>query len=253
VLGQHSERIAQLVADLDNAALQKGNEPDHSTQRPEVADPAWGNANLEAAIPWTYGAAHGADDENLTWAKASDTYGVVHGDRADGDRGWRWVRHTKEQLHVSEETGLYINNGEPRRDDLMRVKHLALGALCRLLNLGDTFHYSGGRYAEYPTAEELDCLVSRREGWNLMPSDFFGRFQNANNQWNWPDSPVQNFDTNDSIRVYTSEAGGVAFSLVIGSYGNPRIEWRDDVTVMDEQKWGNKLDGNEVRWIRTES
>lgn len=222
-LPAHVTAIGAACAVAGNCVVEMANEPDHATQATRLRDPARLQALralIPATVPVALGPAHGADDESRAYVGGD--FIVVHGDRADGDGGWRWVRHTNEQRVLSEETRQFVVNNEPKRDDLSADKHLAMALLCRLHGLGDTFHYAGGLQAQIPTGAELTAFEARRRGWTAIPDEFVGRYTNAG----FPDSPVKSF--RDAVRAYSSVRVRDGYTLVFGFQPAPQIEWSDN-------------------------
>ena len=220
--------LGAIANDAPGLIVEVANEPDHATQAGLLRDPgqlAALAALLPTVVPVAYGAAHGPDDESRAYVGGD--YVTVHGDRAEGDDGWRWVRHTNEQRALMEEIGKPVVNDEPSRDMADPAKHLALGAFCALFGLGDTFHYASGRDAQLPFGDEIACFAARRRGWAAIPIDWTGTYQNAG----FADSPVKSF--NGAVRSYSSIAGGAGYTLAFGIGPDFSIEWRAPWTVRD--------------------
>jgi hypothetical protein len=219
----HVQVIGAAAAAVANAVVEIANEPQHSTQDRRVWEPAYLmdlRAVIPPMVPVALGAAHGPNDESRAFVGGD--YVTVHGDRADGDNGWRWVRHTNEQRALSEEIRKPVVNDEPRRDDLARDKQLGLALLCRILGLGDTFHYGGGLHAQIPEGAELEALEARRRGWNAVPADFFGGYKNTGHTG----SPVINADFSTVVRMYSAVRETDGYTLALGAAtGGPRFTW----------------------------
>jgi len=220
----HIRAIGEICAASQNAFLEIANEPIHETQREEVGRPdylATLRALVPASVPVALGAAHGGDDESRAFI-AGD-YITVHGARDDGDNGWRFVRHTNEQRVLSEETNKPVVNDEPRRDDLSADKHIAIAVLCRMMGIGDTFHFAAGLHANLPDGAELAALRARCRGWGMIPPDFWGAYKNTG----FAGSPVEEFDGATAIRMYSSIAGGDGYTLGLGvsTADGPRCRW----------------------------
>jgi hypothetical protein len=105
-----------------------------------------------------------------------------------------------------------VVNDEPRRDDLAPEKHLALALLCRILGLGDTFHFSAGLHARVPDGAEAAALHARRQGWDFIPADFFGEYKNVGHSG----SPVKDADFSTVVRVYSAIRGNEGYTLAFG-------------------------------------
>ena len=221
----HIQALGTICASAGNAFLEIANEPVHETQEPQVGDPAYLaslRALVPASVPVALGAAHGDDDESRAFVGGD--YITVHGARADGDAGWRFVRHTNEQRALSEEVRKPVVNDEPRRDNLAQDKQTALAVLCRIMGLGDTFHFSAGLQAAPPEGPELAALEARRRGWDLIPADFSGAYRNTG----FVDSPVAQFDDATAVRMYSSVSGNTGYTLALGvAPGGPICRWSD--------------------------
>jgi hypothetical protein len=220
----HIRAVGEICAASQNAFLEIANEPIHDTQRDEVGRPdylATLRSLVPRPVPVALGAAHGGDDESRAFIGGD--YITVHGARDDGDNGWRFVRHTNEQRVLSEETNKPVVNDEPRRDDLSPDKHIAIAVLCRMMGIGDTFHFAAGLHANLPDGAELGALKARRRGWEMIPPDFFGAYKNTG----FAGSPVEEFDGATAVRMYSSIAGGDGFTLGLGVSGSdgPRCRW----------------------------
>ena len=220
----HIHALGEICAASQNAFFEIANEPIHDTQREEVGHPEYLStlgALVPTSVPVALGAAHGGDDESRAFIGGS--YITVHGARDDGDNGWRFVRHTNEQRVLSEETNKPVVNDEPRRDDLSPDKHIAIAVLCRMMGIGDTFHFAAGLQANVPEGAELAALQARRRGWDLIPPDFFGAYRNTG----FAGSPVEEFDGAAAVRMYSSIAGGDGYTLGLGvsTPDGPRARW----------------------------
>ncbi|HUR35459.1 MAG TPA: carboxypeptidase-like regulatory domain-containing protein [Vicinamibacterales bacterium] len=219
----HIQALGGICATAGNAFLEIANEPIHATQRDEVGNPQFLQELrrlVPASVVVALGAAHGDDDESDAFVGAD--YVTVHGARGDGDNGWRFVRHTNEQRALSERVGKPVVNDEPRRDDLGADKHVALAVLCRIMGLGDTFHFAAGLHANPPEGAELAALQARQRGWDLIPPGFRGEYKNTG----FVGSPVEEFDGTLAVRMYSVVSGGEGYTLGLGVTGDgPRSRW----------------------------
>ena len=219
----HLDRVRGMVETTPNLLVEGGNElmPLHETQSEAGRNRVWRYAGVTGGV-YAQGSTHNGSDDSAVLGGGD--YVPVHFDRSDGENGWRWVRHTKEGWDLSEATWKFVVNDEPRRDDLDRDRQFALGALCRICGLGDTFHYDGGRYWMLPTPEEQSALDERQHGWTLVGHHGLddGNFKNAG----WSDSPIKSFDTTAALRCYSRVNGGRGVTLVLGVTGDPQIEWQ---------------------------
>jgi len=230
-LRQHVSECGAIMAQHENAIGQVANEPEHSTQRGEIADPAFLaelRALIPANVPTSHGPAHGDRDYEFKWAGGNMV--TVHFDRANGEdqfthdgAGLRWVRHIKDGLDTSVTLNKWVANDEPRRNDLTPWKHTAVGALCRMLGMGDTFHYGGGMHGQIPEGAEFAAFAGRQRGWNAIPPDWAGRFFNTGHSG----SPVRDADWSTVLKVFCSVSGAVGYVIAIGS-ADPRFTWAAD-------------------------
>ena len=178
------------------------------------------------AVPVSLGSTHAGEDESERMADGDLL--TIHGDRADGDEiepgddaGWRWVRHSNEFGKLADNLDRHAINDEPRRDDLRCDKQLGLAVLMRLRNVGDTYHYRGGLFAEPATGAEAEALACRVRGWELVPAGWFGTYANAG--FAIPRSPVKSFD--GAVRVYSAVTSADGFTLVLGAADRLRLDW----------------------------
>jgi hypothetical protein len=229
----HIRTMGATCAEWPNCLIEIANEPRHPTQDSRVGDPAYLRelrSLIPRSVPVALGSAHGGDDESPDFAGAD--YVTVHGNRADDDSpadpsdraGWRWVSRIAAQGALSERTGKFVVNDEPRRDDLAAGKHLAVALLCRVWGVGDTFHYSGGLQAQVATGAELAALAARRRGWSAIPPDFSGspREIGAGN------APVRSADSSTVIHAYSAVRARDGYVLAIGAAPSaPRVQWSD--------------------------
>lgn len=219
----HVAAIGQVAALHPAAAVEIGNEPRHVTQDSRLSDPAYLLA-LRRLIPSSVmvalGAAHGPDDESRDFADGD--YVTVHGDRADGDDGWRYIRHMNEQRALSEDIGKPVVNDEPLRDELDLAKQRAGAWLTGMMQLGDTFHYAGGLRGQVPSGAALDQFQARAGGWADIPADWRGRYYNAG----FVGSPVKDFT--GAVRVYSSAQDAMGLTLVLGRRQGASLGWSPD-------------------------
>lgn len=214
----HARDIRQLCAASPNSLFEVANEPDHQTQHHQVADPVWlHNLAPLTRVPSALGAAHGSQDSVRTYIHGD--YVTVHGDRADGDDGWRWVRHTNEQRAMMDSINKPVVNDEPSKDMRDPAKHLALGIFCAMHGLGDTFHGDQVLYGQIPTGAELACFDARRRGWAAIPPAWHGQYRNTGHGG----SPTRSFT--NATRVYSSVQGGGGYTLAMGVRPGFAVAW----------------------------
>lgn len=149
-------------------------------------------------------------EEGAVFAKDPFDYTTLHSERADGDDGFRWVRHMREGESVSALTGKPVVQDEPigsagvaqpgRRDD--NPQHFRDAALvAAVTGQGFTFHTERG-VATDPYAKVAEPGADATNVSDLIPADSRNtHFVNGH----WADSPFDvgnQFDTN-VLRVFT--------------------------------------------------
>lgn len=233
---QHVQAIGHLCEQYVGTLLEVCNEPLQEWQpfTPEqlqmFLQPVW------SVIPTTLGAADGPQDESQAYVSNWSAYQPVHADRSRAP--WGQVRHVREQQVLSEAIGQYVVNDEPGRDFSL-AQYFAIGALCRVLGLGDTHHSEWGKHGRLPDGQELQALQARERGWATLPRDWWGVFSNYGWRDPLPESPVDRveFQSPDG-RVYASLNGDRSYVVLLhahtptfraGYYG----ERVDEVTDLD--------------------
>jgi hypothetical protein len=228
----HVQEIGSICAVHPACLVEMGNEldPIHPTQDDRLGDPAI-VAELRKLIPdnvlVSLGSSHGPTADGSTKFMGGD-YGTVHEDRADGDNGWRWVRHRNDTRELAERVGKPIVGDEPRRDDLAPDKHFAFAVLARINGLGDTFHYAGGMQGQVPMGAELEAFNARRRGWDVIPVGFRGHYQNVG----LAGSPVPAADWSTVLKVFSSVNDAEGYTLALGGAA-PRFDWAGDWPTRD--------------------
>ena len=217
---------ASCAASSACLGIEIANEPRHPTQAKNVSASAF-LMMLRTLVPpqvlVALGAESGADDKSAAYAGAD--YVTVHLDRADGDHGWRWVRHAREMQVLQDKVNKPIVNDEPDRKVPFTDQHLALALLTRMYGIGDTVHLASLRYAMVPTGDELAAFEARRRGWALVPSGFLGTYSRAT----LPGDPVKYVDAAQVLRSYSALDGDHGFVLMIGVTrdGAETAEWNE--------------------------
>jgi hypothetical protein len=227
-MGAHVEAVGAICARYAAcAAVELANENSHGSQAADLVDVPFLRAlraRVPASVPVSLGSTHGIEDESDIYQDGD--YLTIHGDRADGDHGWRWIRHTNEQRALAERVRKFAVNDEPNRDDLAADKQTAIAVLCMLFGLGDTFHFAAGLQAAVPTGSEAAAFEARVRGWRLVPADWSGSYRNAG----FVDSPVKGIA--GAVRAYSSVAGDHGYTLILGADGE-RVEWNPDWPTRD--------------------
>src|ERR1035437_98368 len=230
---RHVRIIGATCESSPAALLEIANEPIHPTQLASLSDPAYLlslRRLVSPAVLCALGAAHGADDSNRAFTGGD--YVTVHADRADGENGWRWVRHQREEWDIAIETGKPVVNDETQKVDLAADKQWATGVLMAMLSLGDTFHFPGGLLGQSPAGDELTALDARRAGWDAI-GEWNGLYYNVGSS-----GPLAAADFTHVLRVYSSIAGGAGWALAVDVEGDPGIVWRAPWRVAGTQDVG---------------
>lgn len=169
---------------------------------PDNVDGIDPNASRDAA-------GHYADGREF--ADGPFDYLTIHSERADGDNGWRWVRHLKEGGDIGATVNKPVVQDEPmgsngsfipgRRDnDPQRFRDAALVA--HVTNQYFTFHNEGAVTPD-PNAAIAEPGQDQIHLSDLIPSDPRGtRFINGQ----WPDCPFDPnayFNGNGLLRFFT--------------------------------------------------
>jgi hypothetical protein len=222
------ERHVQGIGDVCSAhpacVIELGNElePLHPTQDRRLADARY-VAGLRALVPSSVlvalGSAHGG---TMSEKFAGGDFFTVHEDRSNADEGWRWVFVRDETRQISERLHKPVVGDEPRRDDTRLDRQFAAGALARMFDIGDTFHYQGGLSTRIPQGDELAAFEARRRGWESIPEGFRGSYRPTGA----PGSPVVEANHSTSARVFAVTDDHTGYAIVIGAF-QPGLNWSD--------------------------
>lgn len=226
---QHVQAIGAICALHPSCLLELANEPDHTTQDRRLWSPGGGDylRTLAPLVPESVllalGAAHGsAADGSREYVDGAD-YVTVHEDRADGDNGWRWVRHRNDTREFAGNIGTFVVGDEPKRDDLDPAKHFAFGVLARMYGVGDTFHYGGGLGSIRPLGAEDVAFEARRAGWDALPTEWHGDYRNVGHVG----SPVTDADWSTVLKVFASVTCCEGYVISLAG-ADPRFTWSAD-------------------------
>lgn len=221
----HLSQIAACNEPSHNLIAELANEPNHPTQKPDLADAAYlkrlATIFGPTPVPVCLGASHAADDESGVYFGGA--YVTVHADRTDGDNGWRWVRHCREIQ--AQRDGTHHKpavNDEPRRDDLGADKHLALGALMAMWNVGDTVHLGSLLQGVWPTGDELTALQWRARGWQFV-GDLVGSY--GRHAQDSRTHPIDSADYSKALRIYSARRENEWIIVALGVTGALDIRW----------------------------
>src|SRR4029434_1871180 len=157
----HVEAIGVLCADYTNSLIELVNEPMQPWQPFSPEELQALSAGIPGEVPFALGAPDGGNDESHIYCYEQASYQTVHADR--GRAPWGNVRHMREQQVMSNEINQYVWNDEPGKE-FTPAQQFAIGALCRVCMIADTFHANGVRYAQIPTGDELEWFLARQGG-----------------------------------------------------------------------------------------
>ena len=205
----HVRSVGIVCAPFENAVVEGANEP---RQRWQAFDPATLDgfmSQMPPGLAYTLGANDGPSDELREYLRGNIAWHNVHADRTRAP--WGNVRHVREQQVMADSVSIYVVNDEPEKN-LTDAQQFAMGAICRVGGIGDTFHSEFGKHCRLPTAAEQTQVNFRRRGWNAVPASFGGQFTNFSWTAPLPESPVAGFSAidNDS-RAYGRTDGTTAY------------------------------------------
>lgn len=228
---EHTTAIANMCAEAVNCVLEGANEYWHPTQSDQVQDVAWLQNMLLRVVPpnvtWSTGAA--SVDEGADYPAQAGTFSTAHLDRSRDK--WNQVRRIREIFGIAEGTGKPAMSGEPigaaeasqpgRRESDPNF-FFALGALCRLFEVGCVFHSEQGLDAVPHTGNQQVCAQAYVDGFKSLDTADRLTYKNAG----WSDSPVKSFT--GAVRVYSGVVGDRGYSVVVGAESGLRIEWQNN-------------------------
>ena len=118
-VGEYIDFIAQVAAKYDNTFVELCNESfKNGMSKDELYDlgrrfkRTAPNVMLAGSSPVGDGV-DGTPEDGAMFGKEPFDYVTLHSERADGDDGYRWVRHMREGEGVSQATGLPVIQDEP--------------------------------------------------------------------------------------------------------------------------------------------
>jgi hypothetical protein len=184
-------------------------------------------------------------DDDAFPTRAIGDFITVHADRAEGDNGWRTVRHSRELGDIASKFGKPVVSDEPIGADETNqpgrrtadpAKHFGLAFIPRIADIaGVTFHYEGGLRYDIPAGNQLTCFHAWHFGATVVPELTVLTYQNANINGGWSGSPVASFNfstdgaSNTALRAYSGIVGATdtSYTLVVGKVGDPQITWQN--------------------------
>lgn len=208
-------------------ALEIANEPYHETQASHLHDNAFLHSLM--SLVTVTAAAEGAsrDDEDLVPA---GRYITRHRDRSRDK--WNDVRRVRELEAVSSATQRFTVDDEPiganevaipqKRENDPSIFYTQ-GVLCRVFDVGCSFHFEDGIHARVPRPVQDRCAQLFIEGTHIVPDTTSLTFKNAT----WSDSPVKAFNLQHAVRVYSGIAGNDGITVAVGLSGDPAIVWQN--------------------------
>jgi hypothetical protein len=236
--GAHVEAVGVLCADYPNSLIEIVNEPMQPWQpfAPEQLQAF--SAGIPVEVPFTLGACDDGYDESTAYCSDRSSYQTVHADRNRAP--WGNVRHIREQQVMSNEINQYVIDDEPGKE-FTPAQQFAIGALCRVCMIADTFHSNCVRYAEIPTGEELEWFLARRAGWDGVADGDWGTFANYGWMAPNPEPPIEScwFHDEDG-RAYSLLCGDHAYTVLLNAK-NPT--WKPGWSVMWKEERTNRADG----------
>ncbi len=240
-MAHHVREVGKIAAQHDNALVEFANEANHHTQVSDLAD--WIETRRHL-VPAGVPSATGISDETYYFNPAKRAvifdYATVHSERADGEGGWRWVRHIKELGDIARSYNRPVVNdeqigaGEAVRlgaRDNNPAKFYGSALVARAMDVtGSTFHYDLGLRYDLPSNIQLECFNAFMRGITLIPDDIMTfSYKNAG----FADGPVASFRFSDhpapdtAIRAYSGLDGNRGYTVVVRKIGDPGIVWQN--------------------------
>lgn len=235
----HVRAVGEICAAYPNSLVEGANEPMQQWQPFNPDELYRFCSQIPSGVPWTLGAADGPNDESRAYCSKSSSWQNVHSDRTKAP--WGNVRHTREQQVLSDEINQYVGNDEPG-DDFTPAQQFAIGGLCRVCMLWDTFHADQVKYGQIPTGAELDAFRARQAAWDFVPDGAWGTFAN----YGWvppnPESPVQAYTAHsDDSRAYAVLVGDREAYVLLSDGCSP--VWKSGWTCDRKDERTSRVDG----------
>jgi hypothetical protein len=257
-LDAHVRAIGEIASRHENAIVEIANEPDHPTQRKELAD----HQRLLALarlvpdrVPVALGSGTGWQDPLYAASTArANTYLTAHFPRGDGEQGWRPHVSLRSALRLQQAHRLFVVDDEPigagRRSqagarDADAARWFGHGVLARVLRMGSTFHSDAGLHATIPEGNELACFEAWRRGMMYVPADAEDNGISQDAGETPPDNPeagaVAGFDAAHAVHVFGLVDGSRGWILALGVSEDPRVTltpgWRITHTDKHDRVW----------------
>lgn len=243
-LDQHVRAVGEIAAQHDNAVVEIANEPDHQTQREELAEAhrllAFARLVPEV-VPVALGS--GGDWQDPVYAVSKgrpNTYLTVHFPRSDEPHGWGPHVSLRSALRLQAAHNRFVVDDEPigagqvakvGARDADPLRWFGHGLLARVLKIGSTFHSDAGLQATVPTGVELTCFEAWRRGMLYLPADLSEKATALDADETIPDNPaiapVASFNRGAAVSVFTLADGTKGWIVAVGVSGDPAIKLRD--------------------------
>lgn len=229
-LTEQVERVAIACEQRTNVVIEIANEPYHGSQSDWLNSAAF-MQRLRTFVPLFIPVAMGSGPNDEIDSYPGGDYVTAHLSR--GRDKWNMVRRVRELEGLSQRTGLYVVNDEPmgaaevdipgkRMND--PAVFFAFGVLGRIFNVGSTFHCEDGLYARVPGPVQQICARAFIRGTKVVPDAVRLTYKNTG----WLDSPVDEWDDPDTVRVYSGLSGEVSIAVDLDADADdPGIEWKN--------------------------
>lgn len=229
------EQAGQLCAQYENGIVELANEFLHATQSDRIHDTGYlQRIGGGLPVPWALGAPNGEidePDEHNRYIGAGGSYCSVHLNR--GRDFWNQVRRVRELFAVYEAERVPVLNNEPigaaeaqqpGKRETSPLFFRTMGILNRLFEVGGVFHLESGLQCSPPGPTESACAAAFRDGSLLVSEDDVFDYRNVGHAG----SPVQRADGlpyDRGARGYSFIAGDRGYTVLLGTDGDPRVEW----------------------------
>lgn len=236
----HVRMVGAACASAPACVIELANEGAHPTQNRDLTNAPAVLRQLRALVPShvvTATASNCCGQSDDTEHYPGGDYLTIHRDRSRDE--WNAVRRVRELQAVSEIANRFVVDDEPigagevdepgRREANPSV-FFANGVLCRVFEVGCTFHFSDGLFARLPGPNQQAAAAAFIAGTRIVPDDVELTYKNAS----WHDSPVKDFDTRAAVRVYSGVSGSRGITIALGLTGDPRIVWQNGWRVTAE-------------------
>jgi hypothetical protein len=235
----HVRAVGEICLNYPNSLEELANEPMQRWQKFSPEQLVQFAAGIPSGVPYTLGAADGPADESTAYCNPGSSYQTVHADRTRAP--WGNVRHIREQQVLSEKIDQYVWDDEPPKAFTL-AQQFAVGGLCRVCMIADTWHSDTVRFSQIPTGEELNGFLARRAGWAFVPDSAWGTFANFGWTAPNPEPPIAKFHPFDAdARAYSLLVGSNEAYTVLLNANSP--EWKAGWTIVRHDERTSRADG----------